>query len=322
MVLTGAVIALAAGLGVALAALARARNLLRRAVEEREALRAGLEAERSAHAAEGARLAAGAREAREAAARAARARDDLVAMVSHELRTPLNTVLGWARLLRTGKLDQAGIARAVETLERSAAAQARIVDDLLDVARLERGELRLDVRRVELLPVVEAAIAAVRPAAEARNLAISAALMPGVGAIAGDPGRLQQVVWQLLANAVKFTPPGGRVEVRLDEDGDDAVVRVRDDGEGISPDFLPHVFEPFRQADSSSTRAHGGLGVGLALVRHLVEAHGGEVSAESEGRGRGATFTIRLPLAAVAAHRPRAGPRSEPARPGTEHGAP
>jgi signal transduction histidine kinase len=320
MLLTGAVIALVLALGAALAALARTRARLGRVVAEREALGARLEAETRAHAAEGARLAAAGREAREAAERAGRARDDLVAMVSHELRTPLNTVLGWARLLRTGKLDGAGIARAVETLERSAAAQARIVDDLLDVARIERGELRLDVRRIELLPVVEAAMAAVRPAAAARNIAVAAALMPGVGTVAGDPGRLQQVVWQLLANAVKFTPPGGRVEVRLDEEGDDAVVQVRDDGEGISPEFLPHAFEPFRQADSSSTRAHGGLGIGLALVRHLVEAHGGEVTAESEGRGRGATFTVRLPLSAVPAHRPRA-QRAAPARPGAGPGA-
>jgi signal transduction histidine kinase len=316
MLLAGVATALAVALGAALVALARERAGRRRADAERRALEARLDAEGRALEAERARLGAAAREAREAAARAGRARDDLVAMASHELRTPLNTVLGWARLLRTGKLDAAAIARAVETLERSAAAQARIVDDLLDVARIERGELRLDVRRVELVPVIEAAIAAIRPAAEARNLSLTAALIAGANAVAGDPGRLQQVVWQLLANAVKFTPPGGRVEVRLDEDGDDAVILVRDDGEGIDPHFLPHAFEPFRQADSSSTRAHGGLGVGLALVRHLVEAHGGEVAAASDGKGRGSTFTVRLPISAVPAHRARPAPRPPPPAPG------
>lgn len=223
-----------------------------------------------------------------------RSRDELVATVSHELRTPLTTVLGWARLLRCGKLDASGTARAVEAIERGATAQARIVDDLLDVARVARGELRLDVRSVELAPVVEAALAAVRPAAVARGIALSAAL-EGAGPVSGDPGRLQQVVWNLLSNAVKFTPEGGRVEVRLRPEGDSAVLRVVDTGEGFDPAFAPHLFERFRQADSSSTRHHGGIGAGLALVRHVVEAHGGTVSAQSEGRGKGATFTVRLP---------------------------
>ncbi len=224
------------------------------------------------------------------------ARDDLVAAIGHELRTPLNAVLGWARLLRSGKLDAAGTARAVEAIERGATAQARIVDDLLDVARVARGELRLDVRPVDLVPVVEAALAAVRPAAAARGIALSAALEPGAGPVPGDSGRLQQVFWNLLCNAVKFTPEGGRVEVWLRGEEGAAVVRVTDTGEGFDPAFAPYLFERFRQADSSSTRLHGGIGAGLALVRHVVEAHGGTVAAHSEGRGKGATFTVRLPV--------------------------
>ena len=245
-----------------------------------------------------------------------RSRDELVATVSHELRTPLNTVLGWARLLRCGKLDASGTARAVDAIERSATAQARIVDDLLDVARVARGELRLDVQTVELVPVVEAALAAVRPAAAARGIALSIALEPDAGPVSGDPGRLQQVVWNLLSNAVKFTPEGGRVEVRLRPEGDSAVLRVIDTGEGFDPAFAPHLFERFRQADSSSTRHHGGIGAGLALVRHVVEAHGGTVSAQSEGRGKGATFTVRLPSVRrlAAAGGGATGPRTAAAR--------
>jgi signal transduction histidine kinase len=308
-------LAIIAALGIAAALLlaARSAEFARRAQAERDDLQRSLEALRREHGSERARLAAAAREASEAAERAERARDDLVAMVSHELRTPLSAVLGWARLLRSGRLDAAGIARAVETLERSASAQAQIVDDLLDVARIERGELRLDVRRVELAAVVEAAIAAVRPAADARSIEIATVLIPAIGAVSGDPGRLQQVVWNLLSNAIKFTPPGGRVEVRLAHEGDAALISVKDTGEGIAPAFLPHVFERFRQADSSSTRAHGGVGLGLAIVRHLVEAHGGTVSVESDGKGKGAAFTIRLPVA---------GPRARPSPGGTGLRAP
>ncbi len=242
-----------------------------------------------------------------------RARDELVASVSHELRTPLNTVLGWARLLRSGKLDAAGTARAVEAIERGATAQARIVDDLLDVARIARGELRLDVRNVELVPVIEAALAAVRPAAACRGIAVATAHEPGAGPVSGDPGRLQQVVWNLVSNAVKFTPEGGRVEVRLRAEEHAAVFAVTDTGEGFDPAFSVHLFERFRQADSSSTRPHGGIGAGLALVRHVVEAHGGTVSAHSDGRGKGATFTVRLP-AVRRAGAAGAGPRTAAAR--------
>lgn len=238
------------------------------------------------------------RAARREAEQASRARDEFVATVSHELRTPLNAVLGWARLLRLGKLDAAASARAVETIERSAAAQAQTVDDVLDIARILRGELRLDVHAVDLLPVIEAAVDAVRTAASARHIMLAMALSPRAGQVSGDQARLQQVIWNLLSNAVKFTPAGGRVEIRLERDGDEVVIAVKDTGVGLDPAFVPHLFEHFRQADSSSTRAHGGLGLGLALVRHLVEAHGGSVRAESEGRGRGSTFVVRLPSVA------------------------
>ncbi|HET8542308.1 MAG TPA: HAMP domain-containing sensor histidine kinase [Anaeromyxobacter sp.] len=245
-----------------------------------------------------------------------RSRDELVACVSHELRTPLNAVLGWARLLHSGRLDAACAARAIEGIERGATAEAQIVDDLLDVARIARGELRLDVRAVDLVPVVEAAVAAVRPAAATRGIALSVALEPKPGAVSGDPGRLQQAVWNLLSNAVKFTPEGGRVEVRLRREGDAAVIRVTDTGEGFDAAFAPHLFERFRQADSSLTRPHGGIGAGLAIVRHVVEAHGGTVSGYSAGRGRGATFTVRLPVArrAVAPGAGAPGPRTAAAR--------
>ncbi len=244
--------------------------------------------------------------ARAEAERASRAKDEFIATLSHELRTPLNSVLGWARLLRTGKLDAAGVAQAVEAIERGATTQAQIVDDLLDVSRIVRGALRLDVRPVDLAPVIAAAVDTVRPAAQAREMEI--AVVHGAhGPVAGDPGRLQQVVWNLLTNAVKFTPPGGRVEVRTEAVADGVQISVSDNGKGIPREFLPHLFERFRQADSSTTRAHGGLGLGLAIVRHLVEAHGGTVGAESPGPGLGSVFTVRLPLAAPLRTRPRSG---------------
>jgi PAS domain S-box-containing protein len=236
------------------------------------------------------------RAARADAEQASRAKDEFIATLSHELRTPLNSVLGWARLLRMGKLDAPNVARAVEAIERGASTQAQIVDDLLDMARIVRGQLRLDVRPVELMPVVEAAIDTVRPAAAAREIEIAAVLEPRAGPVAGDPGRLQQVTWNLLTNAIKFTPAGGRVEVRLAHRDDHVELTVKDTGSGITSEFLPHVFERFRQADSSTTRAHGGLGLGLAIVRHLVEAHGGTVSADSAGSGKGSSFTVSLPL--------------------------
>ena len=300
VVIAGLIVALAGALAAGLSRAAQARRALERerdAVRETlEAVRAAADADRRRGEEERTRLEAAERAARGEAERAERAKDEFIATVSHELRTPLNAVLGWARLLRLGKLDPAATSRAVETIERSAQAQAQIVDDLLDVSRLVKGELRLDVRPVELVPVIEAAIDAVRPAANARGVSIATVLMPRAGPVSGDPGRIQQIVWNLLSNAVKFTPSGGRVEVRLEQEGGEVVIRVRDTGAGIAGAFLPHVFERFRQEDSSSTRVHGGLGLGLAIVRHLVEAHGGSVAAASEGPGRGATFTLRFPL--------------------------
>ena len=252
--------------------------------------------ERRRYEEERAALLARERELRAEAERASRAKDEFIATVSHELRTPLNAVLGWARLLRGGKLDAAATKRALEAIERSAFTQAQIVDDLLDVSRIVRGQLKLDVMDADLAAAVEAAVDTVRPAANGKGITLSLDLAPGAGAVRGDPARLQQVVWNVLANAIKFTPPGGRVEVRLERLPDRVQLRVRDTGAGIESSFLPYVFERFRQADSSPTRAHGGLGLGLAIVRHLVEAHGGTVEAESPGRGRGATFTISLPL--------------------------
>jgi PAS domain S-box-containing protein len=245
---------------------------------------------------ERAKLLARERAARAEAEEANRAKDEFIATLSHELRTPLNSVLGWARLLRMGKLDVSGIRRAVAAIERGATTQAQIVDDLLDMARVVRGQMRLDVRPVELIPVIEAAVDTVRPAASARDIQIVASLEPRTGAVAGDPGRLQQVAWNLLTNAVKFTPAGGRVDVRLEQRGSMVELSVSDTGGGIAAEFLPHVFERFRQADSSTTRVHGGLGLGLAIVRHLVEAHGGTVAAESPGAGLGSTFRVALPV--------------------------
>ena len=250
-------------------------------------------ARRAALAVENARLY---REAQEAN----RVKDEFLATLSHELRTPLTAILGWASMLRTSRFDEEATRRAVETIERNARAQRQIVEDVLDVSRIITGRLRIDVRPVELRSLVEAAVDGVRPAAEAKGVFLSTMLGRDVGVVSADPDRLQQVMWNLLSNAVKFTPAGGRVEVELRRADEQAVVNVRDTGQGIRPEFLPHVFDRFRQADQSTTRRHGGLGLGLAIVRHLVELHGGSVTAESEGEGRGSSFTVRLPLKAVA----------------------
>ncbi|TAJ97536.1 MAG: PAS domain S-box protein, partial [Candidatus Manganitrophaceae bacterium] len=234
--------------------------------------------------------------ARQEAETANRAKDEFLAMVSHELRTPLNAIYGWARLLQMGDLDRETIASAYETIERNAKAQAQLIDDLLDVSRIIAGKLRLDVRPIELKPVIEAAVETVQPAADAKEITLQSVFDVRIGLISGDPDRLQQVVWNLLSNAIKFTPSGGRVEVRLDRIDDSVQICVRDTGIGISREFLPYVFDRFRQAEGTSTRVHGGLGLGLAIVRHLVELHGGTVSADSPGEGRGATFRVRLPL--------------------------
>ncbi len=239
--------------------------------------------------------------ARGEAEAASRAKDEFLAIVSHELRAPLTPMLLWTRMLQGNMLDEAARMRAIEVIESNARAQAQLVEDLLDVSRIVTGKLRLEVAPVALARVIEEALESTRPASEARGVEVVLALDPDVGMVHGDAGRLQQVVWNLLSNAVKFTPRGGRVDVRLAADGDELELTVRDTGSGISQAFLPHVFERFRQADGQPTRAHGGLGLGLAIVRHLVEAHGGRVRAESAGDGQGATFVVCLPRYGVAA---------------------
>lgn len=236
------------------------------------------------------------RTAREAAEESNRLKDEFLATVSHELRTPLTAILGWARLLEGGTLDATVRHQAVETIGRNAKAQAQIVDDILDVSRIITGNLYLDLNPLDVKPVVENAINVVRPTADAKGIRIETRLDPTPAMISGDANRLQQVVWNLLSNAVKFTSSGGRVCVKVSCVGPAAQICVSDTGQGISKEFLPFVFDRFRQADSTTTRQHGGLGLGLAIARHLVEIHGGTISADSIGEGRGATFTIRLPL--------------------------
>jgi PAS domain S-box-containing protein len=234
-------------------------------------------------------------EARRAAEALSRSKDEFVATVSHELRTPLNAIFGWVRLLRSGNLNDAQRAHALEVVERNTRAQAQLIEDLLDMSRVVTGHLRLDMRRVELPAVIQAAVDAVKPASEAKEVEIVLGLDPKVGPILGDPDRLQQIVWNLLTNSVKFTNKGGRIDLSLACEGSDAVLSVKDTGIGMTPDLLPHIFERFRQGVSSASRAHGGLGIGLALVRHLVEMHGGTVEATSDGEGHGSMFTIRMP---------------------------
>jgi PAS domain S-box-containing protein len=235
------------------------------------------------------------RDARREAEHASRVKDEFLATLSHELRTPLTAILGWARLLRAGTLEPASAERAIETIERNAALQTRLVADLLDVSRVLSGKFRLEMRATDLRAVVDAALESLRPASDARGILVTAMLDPHVGVILADPDRLQQVVWNLLSNAIKFTPSGGRIEVRTVRRGADVEIAVSDTGQGIDAAFLPFVFDRFRQADGSITRSHPGLGLGLAIVRHLVEMHGGTVAASSEGAERGAVFTVRIP---------------------------
>ncbi|HEY9404448.1 MAG TPA: PAS domain S-box protein [Pyrinomonadaceae bacterium] len=225
-----------------------------------------------------------------------RLKDEFLATLSHELRTPLTSILGWTNLLRSVKFDDVTAARALETIERNARSQKQLVDDLLDASRIITGKLRLDLKPTELKTVVESACEAARPAAQAKGIELDLALDAAVGLVAGDAERLQQVVWNLLSNAVKFTPEGGSIKVRLVRARTQARISVADTGEGIKAEFLPFVFDRFRQADQTTTRMHGGLGLGLAIVRHLTELHGGTVAVTSEGEGRGATFEVRLPL--------------------------
>jgi PAS domain S-box-containing protein len=256
------------------------------------------ETERRHAAAERERWLARERAARAEAERANRVKDEFVAIVSHELRTPLNAIVGWAQMLRLGQLDHATTVRAIETIDRNAQAQARLISDLLDVSRILSGKLSLENRLVDLNGLVENAIQALQPAADAKGVALARMSGTPKADVIGDPARLQQVLSNLLTNAVKFTPSGGKVELGLTCEDSEAVIEVHDTGRGIERDFLPHVFDRFRQADASTTRKHGGLGLGLAIVRHLVELHRGRVSAESDGSAQGATFRVRLPLAA------------------------
>ncbi len=228
-----------------------------------------------------------------------RMKDEFLGTLSHELRTPLNAILGWTQLLRSRKFDQATTGRALETIERNTRSLTQLIEDVLDVSRIIRGTLHLSMDQIKLVPLVEAAIDTVYPAAQAKEISIKCKFDPKVELVVGDANRLQQVVWNLLSNAVKFTPKGGRVEVQVERIESCVQIRVSDTGGGIVAEFLPHVFERFRQADSSSTRSHGGLGLGLAIVRHLVELHGGTVSVESPGIGQGATFIVNLPMRAI-----------------------
>jgi signal transduction histidine kinase/ActR/RegA family two-component response regulator len=225
-----------------------------------------------------------------------RAKDEFLAVLSHELRTPLQPILGWVKLLRQQRLDDRMMARAHDTIERNARAQAQIIEDLLDISRIVAGKLHVELRPIILAPVIDAAVEAVRAVAEAKSIRIVTTVDRRGAEINGDANRMQQVVWNLVSNALAFTPEGGRIDVSLTQDAGRAVIAVRDTGRGIAPQFLPQMFQRFRQADSTSTRSHGGLGLGLAIVRHLVEIHHGTVKAESPGEGLGAVFTVTLPL--------------------------
>jgi PAS domain S-box-containing protein len=247
--------------------------------------------------AERAELLAREQSAREEAEALNRSKDQFLAVLSHELRTPLNAIYGWARMLGDAQLDPKLRARGVDAIFRNAKAQLQLVEDLLDVSRIITGNMRLELRPVALKPVIETALDAVRPAAAAKEIDLQSTLDEAAGTVLGAPERLQQVVWNLLMNAVKFTPRRGRIEVHLRRASSQVEIVVHDSGEGIGPEMLPHVFERFRQGDTSTTRVHGGLGIGLALVRHLVDLHGGTVTAASPGLGQGATFIVRLPVA-------------------------
>jgi signal transduction histidine kinase len=235
-------------------------------------------------------------QARDEAEEANKAKDEFLAMLSHELRTPLTAMLGWTRILRTTKLNEIDFARALETIERNAQAQAQLIEEMLEVSRIIAGKLALETRQLDLTSLIEGAIDVVRPLAQGKNLKINYALAYRVDSFVGDPKRLQQIVLNLLTNAIKFTPAGGYVEVRLDRVNGHAEITVRDSGQGIPAEFLPHVFDRFRQANSAITKHSAGLGLGLAIAQHLVELHGGNIHAESAGEGQGALFTVKLPF--------------------------
>lgn len=236
------------------------------------------------------------RAARGDAEKANRLKDEFLATLSHELRTPLNAVIGWSRMLASERLDRESARHAVEVIERNAWAQKQIIEDILDVSRVITGRLQLNLSPVDLVSVVDAALDTVRPAMEAKEIQIETLIDVSLKMISGDADRLQQVVWNILANAAKFTPNGGKVEISVNQTATHVLVQIKDTGPGIDPEFLPHVFERFRQADGSTTRTHGGLGLGLAIVRHLVELHGGTIAVENREDSEGAIFSVRLPL--------------------------
>ncbi len=247
------------------------------------------------------------RQQAESLAQANRIKDEFLAVISHELRTPLNSILGWSQMLRSRKFDEAAVARALETIERNAKLQKQLIEDLLDTSRMIQGQFNIQVSQISLVPIVEAAIETIQAAAQAKAIELNSAIDDSVGLVNGDANRLQQVLWNLVSNAVKFTPAGGRVEVRLSAEGQrgeakdqrlvpQACIKVIDTGIGIKAEFLPYVFDRFRQEDSSTTRSYSGLGIGLAIAHHLVELHGGTIEAYSAGEGKGATFIVRLPL--------------------------
>jgi PAS domain S-box-containing protein len=253
-------------------------------------------ADRAALAMDNARLFKAEQQLRAEAETANRIKDEFLATVSHELRTPLNSIVGWASILKSNQFDAETLTRAVETIERNAKAQTQIIEDLLDVSRIVSGKMNLNVGAIELGSIIKTTLESFRPAADSKNIAIETEFETDAATVLGDVARLQQVMWNLVSNAIKFTPPGGTIAVKLRRAASNAQIVVEDDGQGIGKEFLPYVFDRFRQADSSTTRLHGGLGLGLSIVRHLVEMHGGSVCASSEGVGKGASFTINLPL--------------------------
>ena len=282
--------------------------------ERAERLVAGVAAQ-AAVAIDNARLYETAQKARAEAERMSEMKDEFLATLSHELRTPLSAILGWSQVLRRRRMDETELAHAVDIIERNARAQTQLIEDLLDMSRITSGKLRLDVQPVEPAEFIESALETVRPAANAKGIRLEKVLDPAAGPVSGDPGRLQQVVWNLLSNAIKFTPRDGKVQVTVQRVNSHIEIAVADSGMGIRSEFLRHLFQRFQQEDGSTTRRHGGLGLGLSIVRHLVELHGGTVSAFSAGEGRGATFVVALPLTAV--HRAEAGgERLSPRGPG------
>ncbi|HZZ28806.1 MAG TPA: ATP-binding protein [Pirellulales bacterium] len=286
-------IGLCVAIGILSAFLAR-RQLFAAAKTYTEALRSARESEQDKS-----KLLANERTLRSAAEHANRMKDEFLSTLSHELRTPLNAILGWSQLLRQNGNESQELSQGLETIERNARLQTQLIEDLLDMSRIISGKIRIDIQRVAPVAFIEAAIQSIKPAAEAKEIRIEQILDQHAGPISGDPARLQQVLWNLLSNAVKFTPKGGKVQVRLERVNSHLEITVADTGQGIKPEFLPYVFDRFRQADASTTRSYSGLGLGLAIVKQLVELHGGGVRVKSPGEGKGTTFVVNLPLVVV-----------------------